>query len=70
LGFDSLDQKRGAEPVEKLEGDWELPERVSILKFPTVEQAKAWWDDPEYAELKKARQASTTGRVMLVEGMD
>ena len=60
----------GAPPVEKLEGDWELPERVSVLKFPTVEHAKAWWDDPEYAELKEARQASTTGRVMLVEGID
>lgn len=59
----------GGPPVERLEGDWELPERVAVLEFPSTEHALAWWSDPDYAPLKSARQASTTGRAMLVAGV-
>ena len=57
-----------APPAEKFEGEFDLPGRVTILEFPTLEHARAWWNDPEYEPLKRARQACTTGRVMLVEG--
>ena len=60
----------GGPPVERLEGDFELPERVAILEFPTIDHARAMWNDPEYAPLIKARQACTEGRVMLLEGME
>ena len=28
--------------LEALEGDWQ-PRRLTILEFPTAEQARAWW---------------------------
>ena len=59
----------GGPPVARLEGDWEPPERVAVLEFPSVEHAMAWWNDPDYAPLKKARQSCTSGKIMLVEGV-
>ena len=45
--------------VEVLEGDWK-PARVVMLKFPSMEQAKAFYDSVEYeaahASARKARQ--------------
>ena len=32
---------------ETLEGAWE-PHRIVLLEFPSVEQAKSWYDSPEY----------------------
>ena len=40
--------------VEVLEGDWQ-PERVVVLKFPSVEQATAFYDSPEYRKRAHAR---------------
>ena len=62
-------QIAGGPPVENLEGDWQLPERVAVLEFPTREQAQAFWNDPDYAPLKAARQSCTTGKAMLVDGV-
>lgn len=58
----------GGTPADNIEGDWELPERVAILEFPNLEHAAAFWNDPDYASVKAARQACTTGRVMLIDG--
>jgi uncharacterized protein (DUF1330 family) len=58
----------GGPPVERFEGDFELPERVAILEFPTLDHARAMWADPDYAPLIKARQACTDSKVMLLEG--
>jgi uncharacterized protein (DUF1330 family) len=41
---------RGGQP-EKLEGNWEPGNRVSILKFPSAERAKQWYQSPEYAAI-------------------
>ena len=43
--------------------------RLVVLEFPTYEQAKAWYDSPEYAGPKALRQATSDGRVLLVEGV-
>jgi uncharacterized protein (DUF1330 family) len=58
---------RGGE-TNVLEGDW-TPERFVILEFPTMEQARAWWSSPEYAEAKALRQAIATTRMVLTEGL-
>ena len=55
--------------VEVLEGDW-TPKRLVILEFPSMEQAKAFWDSPEYAEAKALRMATATSEVVLMEGLD
>lgn len=58
---------RGPE-VETLEGDWS-PERIVVLEFPTVAQAKAWWSSAEYAPAKALRQRSASTRMILVQGV-
>lgn len=42
--------------------------RIVVLKFPSVEQARAWYDSAEYAGPKALRQAHSEGRLVLVEG--
>lgn len=68
-------QKYGGEFVvrggkwETLEGgDW-LP-RIVVLRFPSVEQARAWYDSQEYAGPKAMRIAASHSRLVLVEGAD
>ena len=46
--------------VTILEGDWR-PKRLVIVEFPSVEQAQAWWNSPEYAPAKALRQATSVG---------
>jgi len=54
--------------VEVLEGDWR-PNRLVLLEFPSVEQARAWWHSPEYAEARALRQATSTGTLLILEGL-
>jgi uncharacterized protein (DUF1330 family) len=51
-----------------LEGSWR-PTRLVILEFPSVEQARAWWDSPEYASAKALRQACADTEMLLVDGL-
>ena len=51
-----------------LEGGWE-PQRISVLEFPSVERARAWWDSAEYAEAKAIRQRTTDTKMIIVEGI-
>lgn len=53
--------------VEPLEGGWS-PERLVIIEFPSVEQAHAWADSPEYAPAKRLRQLSAKSNMVVVEG--
>lgn len=52
---------------ETLEGNWQ-PKRLVVLEFPSVEQAKQWYDSEEYQELKAKRQAASRSNMILVEG--
>ncbi len=54
--------------TETLEGEWH-PARLVLLEFPSAEQARAWWNSPEYAEAKALRQASAATEMILVEGI-
>jgi uncharacterized protein (DUF1330 family) len=54
--------------VQVLEGDW-TPGRMVILKFPSVEKARAFYDSPEYAAAKKAREGAAVMRMVLIEGV-
>ena len=50
-----------------IEGDWK-PERVVILEFPARENAEAFLGDPEIQALFKVRHATTTSKLLLVDG--
>jgi uncharacterized protein (DUF1330 family) len=54
--------------IEVLEGDWQ-PERLVILKFPSIEQARLFEASPEYASARTARQGAAVMRMLLVEGL-
>jgi len=53
--------------AEVIEGDW-TPDRMVLLKFPSPEKAKAFYDSPEYQAAKKAREGAAVMRMVLVEG--
>jgi uncharacterized protein (DUF1330 family) len=43
---------------------------LSMVEFPSIEHAKAWYDSPEYAEARALTPATFRGRVlMFVEGV-
>jgi len=52
---------------ETLEGDW-CPDRIAMLEFESVEQARSWYTSQEYAPLKDIRLKKATTRLFLVEG--
>jgi uncharacterized protein (DUF1330 family) len=53
---------------EVLEGDW-IPDRLVVLKFPSLQQAHAFNDSVEYAAARKSRQGAALMRMVVVEGM-
>jgi uncharacterized protein (DUF1330 family) len=55
--------------VEVLEGEWE-PRRLVVLKFPTLESARAWYQSAEYERIKALRVDNSHGELVLTEGLD
>ena len=55
-------------PAALLEGG-PPPRRVVVLEFADSEQAKRWWESPEYGPAKALRQEVATTRMVLVEGV-
>lgn len=54
--------------AENLEGDWD-PNRIVVLEFDSVERAKEWWGSEEYGVPKAMRQAASTARMIVVDGV-
>ncbi len=54
--------------VELLEGDW-LPKRLVIIEFESVEQAKHWYNSPEYREARQVREGAANFNMIVVEGV-
>ena len=54
--------------THSMEGTWS-PRRLVVVEFPSVEQAKAWWNSPEYAEAKALRQATSDSQLLIAEGL-
>lgn len=53
--------------IEALEG--EAPDGVVLLKFPTVEAAKAWYHSPDYQAALQHRKKAADYRAMIIEGL-
>ena len=54
--------------VEVLEGDWD-PQRVVVLKFPSMEAANRFYASPEYGKAREARAGAAIMRMIAVEGV-
>ena len=63
----------GAKPLviygksETLEGT--PPDGIVVLQFPTMEDAKGWYESPAYQEAIPFRKRGADWRVVLVEGL-
>src|SRR3569832_100806 len=54
---------------ETLEGKW-APHRIGVLRFPSYEQAKAWYDSETYRRAREHRVGATEYfEMVLVEGV-
>ncbi len=53
---------------EKLEGEWQ-PKRLAIVEFPSLEQAKRWYNSEEYRGPKELRFKTAKTNLILVEGV-
>ena len=52
--------------VEHLEGNRTLPSVMFLLEFPSAEQAKAWYNDPEYAQMIDLRQTGADADIVVL----
>ena len=53
---------------QTVEGSWK-PNRLVVLEFPSMEQAKRWYDSEEYREPKAMRLRAGTANLIMVEGV-
>ena len=53
---------------QTMEGDWK-PNRLVVLEFPSMEQAKRWYDSEEYREPKALRLRAGHAKLVMVEGV-
>ena len=53
-----------------LEGNWD-GSWAAILRFPSLEMAKTWYNSPDYQPLKELRinELTESGQVLLIEGL-
>lgn len=54
--------------TEVAEGEW-TPKRFVVLEFPSMEQAKAWYNSPEYSRARAVRQRTARSSVIFAEGV-
>ena len=68
-------QEHGAEVLvrggafEVLEGPW-TPSRLVLLKFPSREQAKAFYDSQTYTHARSLREGAGIMRMIVVDGVN
>ena len=54
--------------TETKEGGW-APARFVILEFPSLEQARKWYESPEYAPALAIRKRASKSKLILAEGL-
>src|SRR5215510_14706946 len=54
--------------VGVVEGDSQ-PNRIIVIEFATVDQAKRWYNSPEYQAALKGRLRTADSKVIIVEGL-
>jgi uncharacterized protein (DUF1330 family) len=53
--------------IEALEGD--APDGVVLLQFPTIEDARAWYESPGYQAAMAHRKNGADYRAMIIQGL-
>ncbi|MET4128854.1 DUF1330 domain-containing protein [Roseovarius sp. MBR-6] len=56
--------------ITTLEGNAPDTTLIALIEFPSLEAAKAFGSDPEYAPLARARQAGSEGHFWVIDDTD
>lgn len=59
----------GADDVTGLRGDW-VPDRLVVLKFGSMKDARGFWNAPYYAPFKALRESCSDADILLVDEAD
>jgi len=51
-----------------VEGEWPYT-RTVLIKFPSAEAARDWYESPDYQALAQHRLRASQGNVVIVEGL-
>ncbi|MFH8365939.1 DUF1330 domain-containing protein [Streptomyces sp. NPDC018031] len=54
-------------PAEVVEGEW--PGSMVLIGFPSLEQARAWYDSPAYQAILRLRTDHIEGDLLFIEGV-
>ncbi len=54
--------------VETIEGEWQ-PQRIVVIEFPSMEQARAWYYSEAYTHARAIRHRTARSRLIFVEGL-
>jgi len=54
---------------EVLEGGWSKPPRLVIVEFESAEQAKRFYDSPEYRAARDVRKDAASMNMLVVQGV-
>jgi uncharacterized protein (DUF1330 family) len=54
--------------MESVEGNAPLP-RIVVLEFPSLEQARAWYNSPGYQAIVGLRTGASEGHLFMAEGV-
>jgi uncharacterized protein (DUF1330 family) len=55
--------------MDRLEGTEPLPSTYVVIEFPTIEKARAFYDDPEYKPFIELRKKGSDLEMVAVEGL-
>jgi uncharacterized protein (DUF1330 family) len=72
---DTLVAKHGGRYVARTTNPWEVLEgaapdvtNITMIEFPSMEHARAWYNDPDSLPMRRLRQAGSRLNMLLVEG--
>jgi len=54
--------------TEVIDGDW-APDRLVVIEFDSVDQAKAWLNSADFLAIKDLRVSSASASVIVAEGV-
>ena len=54
--------------TEVIDGDW-TPDRLVVIEFDSVDQAKAWLNSADFQAIKDLRVSSASASVIVAEGV-
>jgi uncharacterized protein (DUF1330 family) len=57
-----------SEDPQVVEGEWPYT-RTVLIRFPNADEARRWYESPEYQALAQHRLRGSRGNVVIVEGL-